>query len=118
MAHLSTPKLKASYRGRLNVDPPDEFRITANTLTLREIEGHLQVAFDFHYVYHGAPDRFEGTAYREAEGYYVSPQKDGQTIYILKMPSPENEHYFEGFWAEETQGAWKISGVLEERAEA
>ena len=88
-------KMKSTHKGRLTVDPPDNFRVTVNTLTLREIDGKPEVTFDFHYVYHDAPDRLQGVAHRQPEGHYVSAQKEGETIYILKMPSPDNEHYLE-----------------------
>ena len=111
-----------TYVGDLAVEP-NEFRLRAERMIIRRrpiirddkpatLE---QISFDLYYTPTlDAPEEhlLNGVANRQAEGYYEA-HRGSSAIYILKARTNEDGCFFEGFWLEKGEGAWKFSGNLE-----
>ena len=118
-----------TFKGDLAVEP-NQFRLRAEQMIIRQrpiIRNDKpttlkQISFDLYYTPTlDAPEEYHlhGIANQQAEGYYEShlgPNEsyEGEAIiYILKANVNEGGCFFEGFWLEKGEGAWKFSGNLE-----
>ena len=117
-----------TYTGEFAVEP-NEFRLRAERMIIRQRPivrddkpvTLKQISFDLLYTPSlDAPEeyRLNGVANRQTEGYYESrfgsdTDYAGTVIYILKANVNEDGCFFEGFWFDRDEGAWRFSGNLE-----
>ena len=123
-----------TYTGEFVVEP-NEFRLRAERMIIRKrpiirndkSKTRREISFDLFYTPSlDDPEeyRLNGIANRQAGGYYeshVGPNSDYEgkvSIYILRANVNEDGCFFEGFWFEKDEGAWKFSGNLEPFNEA
>ncbi len=118
-----------TFKGDLTVEP-NKFRLRAERMIIRQrpiIRDDnpatlKQISFDLFYtptLDDPKEYRLSGIADRRVEGYYeshIGPSNgyEGKaSIYILRANVNEEGCFFEGFWLEEGEGAWKFFGNLE-----